>query len=423
MQENLFKWFFRIRQYRFVDLTQRTLTRLFPFAIIGSFLSAFRKTVLDDAGFINNVFDIPNLLPQYDLLNHYFQNLSHLTLGILGILAAYYMADLSVRKYSHKIYQAGITAAVAYVLVFNPANLVKGHMQLSAMTRYTGMRGLLVGLVFGYIVGTIFGRVARWGQKHAKHTESVNNYGMIGVVALVLGGGLLLNVGLNMLVKFTPITNGIDMAVSALQRGSFSMTLLGTLVTTAMRWLGLSGPFEFDNSFTSPTANANLMFALKHHSAWQVPNPFTEESLYDSFGLFGGVGGVLALGVAVILFSKSHKQRAISNISILPTLFGSGQGLMIGLPVLFSPIYLIPFIFVPTINVCLGAILIGLKAMPPSIYPVPIGTPGPLIAFMGSGGNCVALFAGIVMFIIDVMIYIPFVKLDERIQIRLNERH
>ncbi|SUP59080.1 EIICB-Lac [Weissella viridescens] len=96
---------------------------------------------------------------------------------------------------------------------------------------------------------------------------------------------------------------------------------------------------------------------------------------------------------------------------------------MIGLPVLFSPIYLIPFIFVPTINVCLGAILIGLKAMPPSIYPVPIGTPGPLIAFMGSGGNCVALFAGIVMFIIDVMIYIPFVKLDERIQIRLNERH
>ncbi|SUP59081.1 Uncharacterised protein [Weissella viridescens] len=46
------------------------------------------------------------------------------------------------------------------------------------------------------------------------------------------------------------------------------------------------------------------MFALKHHSAWQVSNPFTEESLYDSFGLFGGVGGVLALGVAVILFSK-----------------------------------------------------------------------------------------------------------------------
>ncbi|RRG17645.1 PTS sugar transporter subunit IIC [Weissella viridescens] len=423
MQENLFKWFYQIRQYRFVDLTQQTLTRLFPFAIIGSFLSAFRKTVLDDEGFVNNVFNIPDILPKYDVLNHYFQNLTHLTLGILGILAAYYMAELTVRKYSHRIYQAGITSAVAYVLVFNPANLVKGHMQLAALTRYTGMRGLLVGLIFGYLVGSIFGRVARWGQKHDRHADNVNNYGMIGVVALVLAGGLVLNVGLNALVKFTPITNGIETVVSTLQRGTFGMTLLGTIVTTGLRWVGLSGPFEFDNSFTSPTANANLMFALKHHSPWQVPNPFTEESLYDSFGLFGGVGGILALGVAILLFSNNRKQRATSHISMLPTIFGSGQGLMIGLPVLFNPIYLLPFVLVPTVNVCLGALLICCKAMPPSIYPVPIGTPGPLIAFIGSGGNFVALLAGIGMFIIDVLIYIPFVKLDKRIQTRLNERH
>ena len=49
------------------------------------------------------------------------------------------------------------------------------------------------------------------------------------------------------------------------------------------------------------------------------------------------------------------------------------------------------------------------------VYPVPVGTPGPLIAFIGTNGNVVALLLGIVDLALSVVIYLPFMRLAETI--------
>jgi PTS system cellobiose-specific IIC component len=62
-----------------------------------------------------------------------------------------------------------------------------------------------------------------------------------------------------------------------------------------------------------------------------------------------------------------------------------------------------------------AAIAIALHWIPPVVYPVPIGTPGPLIAFIGTNGNVVALGLGLINLALSVAIYLPFMRLAEAI--------
>ena len=93
---------------------------------------------------------------------------------------------------------------------------------------------------------------------------------------------------------------------------------------------------------------------------------------------------------------------------------------MTGIPVLFNIIFLIPFILAPIANMLMAAIAIALHLMPPSVYPVPIGTPGPLIAFIGTNGSWRALMFSILAVIISTWIYIPFVKMAAKVKILDN---
>ena len=88
---------------------------------------------------------------------------------------------------------------------------------------------------------------------------------------------------------------------------------------------------------------------------------------------------------------------------------------MLGIPVALNVIYLVPFIIAPIINVLVAAILLYFKVIPPSVYPVPTGTPSILYAFVGSAGSLRTLVLAILLFAMDVLIYIPFVKLDDRL--------
>src|SRR5699024_11776542 len=105
---------------------------------------------------------------------------------------------------------------------------------------------------------------------------------------------------------------------------------------------------------------------------------------------------------------------------LLQILFNSVSTFMIIHPVNFNSFYLIPFILTPILNIVIAALAIIAHIMPPVVYPVPMGTPGPLVAFIGTGGNFVALIIGVIVFFIDIIVYIPFVKLNEQIWLKMQ---
>ncbi len=50
-----------------------------------------------------------------------------------------------------------------------------------------------------------------------------------------------------------------------------------------------------------------------------------------------------------------------------------------------------------------------MKIIPPVAYGIPWTTPGPLMPFLGTGGNILALVIGFICLGVSVLIYSPFV--------------
>ena len=64
----------------------------------------------------------------------------------------------------------------------------------------------------------------------------------------------------------------------------------------------------------------------------------------------------------------------------------------------------------------IAAVALCFKLMPAAVYPVPDGTPSLLYAFIGTGGSLRALAVSILCFAIDVLLYLPFVHMGNRIR-------
>ena len=70
---------------------------------------------------------------------------------------------------------------------------------------------------------------------------------------------------------------------------------------------------------------------------------------------------------------------------------------------------MIPFVLTPVVNILIGYFAISTGFMDPLGYGVPWTTPGPLIPYIGSGGDIMGLVVGIFCLAVSVAIYTPFV--------------
>jgi PTS system cellobiose-specific IIC component len=190
------------------------------------------------------------------------------------------------------------------------------------------------------------------------------------------------------------------------------ISLLLSLGVALMDWLGLGMPTSYGVPLNTPAYAANLNYALAHGSSWNVPYKFLGSTLYNSFANFGGDGLVLALIVAILLFPGNTGTHRVARWSALPTIFNFDYGSLVGLPIILNPVFLLPFMLLPVINMSLAAGMIALHLLPSTPYPVLLGTPGPLLGFIATNGNWSTLLFTIVLLLIDILAYIPFVRLS-----------
>src|SRR5699024_4374548 len=112
----------------------------------------------------------------------------------------------------------------------------------------------------------------------------------------------------------------------------------------------------------------------------------------DAFANMGGSGMTLGLIIAIFIASKRSDYREIAKVSFVPGLFNINEPLIFGLPIVLNPILAIPFILTPIVNILIGYLAtVVLQIIPPVAIGVPWTTPGPLIPFLGTGGNFLAL--------------------------------
>jgi lactose/cellobiose-specific phosphotransferase system IIC component len=137
------------------------------------------------------------------------------------------------------------------------------------------------------------------------------------------------------------------------------------------------------------------------------------KEFFDVYVYLGGAGATMGLLVALLLTGKDSSESRLAKVSVLPCIFNINEIIIFGLPIIFNPYYFIPFILTPILLsfTSWAAILLGF--VPPVTQAVIWTTPIFLSGYLSSGS-----ISGIILQAINlafaVLIYIPFIRLQQR---------
>lgn len=146
-----------------------------------------------------------------------------------------------------------------------------------------------------------------------------------------------------------------------------------------------------------------------------VTNLITVSDL-SFFGQIGGTGCTLCMIIAVFLVSHNKAGKAVSSMSVLPGIFNINEPMIFGYPIVYNLSLLIPFIFVPVINIAIHYFAQVLGLVSPVVAYIPWNTPVLVSGFLSTGGDWRTVVLQAVLIVIGTLIYIPFVKLADRTQ-------
>ncbi|AKP03328.1 PTS transporter subunit EIIC [Companilactobacillus pabuli] len=422
-EEKLIHLTLKIQKLLLYRIIQRTLLLIFPFALFGSFIKIIQTIVLGKEGFLTDVFPTIGNDFIYRQLENIASGLYNMSLGWVSVIAVFGAAKYSAKYFNRDDQLAGITGVSSFLIVdysYSKIQPISFHPQI------LGMKGLLFAILWGIFIGWLFKKCS----KQIPDTQPNNNvlertFISLKPIIFSLLIAMLFSTFINITYYSEAPGNFINSLASEYTSNNdwaqLFKTLIFSIYTLIMSFFGWSGTYSaLGVEKMDVLSTVNLNYALEKHTAWNAPNPFTSSTLYHAFATFGGTGSILGLIIAILIVSKDKDFQTVARWAMIPSIFNIGSGVMTGIPVLFNIIFLIPFILAPIANMLMAAIAIALHLMPPSVYPVPIGTPGPLIAFIGTNGSWRALMFSILAVIISTWIYIPFVKMAAKVKILDN---
>ena len=146
-------------------------------------------------------------------------------------------------------------------------------------------------------------------------------------------------------------------------------------------------------------------------------NPILSKQFFDCFVLMGGCGATICLLIAIVLFSKNRARRGLGATAALPMIFNINELMVFGLPIVFNPIMLIPFLSVPLICYSTAYFATAVGLVPVITNSVEWTTPIILGGYQATGSIAGALMQ-VFNVVLGVAIYVPFIRLLDR---RTNE--
>ena len=178
----------------------------------------------------------------------------------------------------------------------------------------------------------------------------------------------------------------------------------------AMFWfVGIQGP-----SIVEPAVSAiyyvNIANNLQLYQAGKHAANILTPGVQQFVATLGGTGATLMITLMFAFMAKSKELKAIGRASSIPVLFGVNEPILFGAPLILNPVFFVPFICAPILNVWLFKIFVDYIGMNSFLYILPWTTPGPLGLFLGCGMAIKALILAILLLVVDFIVYYPFFK-------------
>ena len=414
----------KLNSQRHICAVRDAFILTFPLTMAGSLMVLLNFVLLSPDGFIASLLHLGDLIPNLSSYQAIFSPVLKGSTDIIAILVVFLIARNLAKTLGADDLLTGLTAVSVFFIIYPNAG------EDGFKTTYFGAQGLFVAIIVGLLVGELMSKLSKSPKLEIKMPEQVppavaRTFKVLIPIILVTIGFSIINF---IILKFSD--GGIQTLVyEVLQKpltklgSNIWSTLILALVSNLLWVMGIHGPNTIaavrDTMFAEATAE-NLKYVTENLTAWGAPYPNTW-ALVDGFANYGGSGATLGLIIAIFIFSKAKDQKDIAKLSFAPGLFNINESVIFGLPIVLNPIFIIPFLLAPIINIFIGYLAITLKIIPPIAYGVPWTTPGPLIPFLGTGGVFMGLVVGIVCLLVSVAVYAPFVIASNKTASNLEE--
>lgn len=196
-------------------------------------------------------------------------------------------------------------------------------------------------------------------------------------------------------------------------QGFGTVILVTTLVQVfwffGINGLGVLAPIL--DSIWLTAQNSNITAVRNGH----IPPYIWSRGSFDVFAWFGGAGGTLMLIVAILIFSKRSDYRTVAKIALAPGIFNIGEPILLGLPVVLNPVYLIPFVLSPVVSVAFSYWISVMGLVNPVQVAVPSIMPPIIGPFLACNYDWRAIVLSIINMLIALAIWAPFVIAADKI--------
>lgn len=170
---------------------------------------------------------------------------------------------------------------------------------------------------------------------------------------------------------------------------------------------GVQGPSIVSPAVT-PIMIANTAANLAQYQAGgHVSHVFAQNAM-DYVMNFGGTGSTFIIAYVLVIAAKSAQLKAVGKASIIPSSFSVNEPVLFGLPIIMNPIFFVPFIVTPMVNISLFKFFVTTLGMNGMMYYLPWTVPAPIGIVAATGFAPLSfVFVGAIL-VLDVLIFLPF---------------
>lgn len=350
------------------------------------------------------------------------------SMGILGLLVSATTARALTDSYNRRLPAtkqlnrvSTMIAAIVVFLFLSSTEIAQGEgdaVVAGFSSGYLGTTGLLAAFVAAFI------------------TVIVYNFCMKNDIAIRMPEEVPPNISqaFTDVIPFAiavVIAYGIDIAIRAFTGVSFAQAIIQMfqpLFTAADGYVGIAiiygaisffwfigihGPSIVEPAITAIAflnMDANLALIQGGEHAANIITP----GLQYFVATLGGTGATFVVPYLFMWFGKSKQNKAVGKASFIPTSFGVNEPILFGGPLVLNPVFFVPFVLAPIINVWIFKFFVEVIGMNGFSYFLPWPTPGPIGIVLGTGIAPLSFVVVALLIAVDAIIYYPFFKVYDK---------
>lgn len=339
-----------------------------------------------------------------------------MSMFIMTLYAVFGIGHSLAKSYKLDGLSGAILAELSFLLTILPVAATAGETNLGLVLPMSklGAAGMFVGIIASIIAVEIYRFIDRSGFK-VRMPEQVPASVAKSFEALTPTAAIILLMGsITYFFNFDwhgTIADFVKPLVSATD-SIYSVLFIIFLITFFWSF-GIHG-VSIIGSLARPIWLVLMEANVQALAEGKVLPSIAPEPFYQWFVWIGGSGCTIGLALLLAFRAKSSYAKSLGKTSLAPVLFNINEPIIFGCPIVLNPILIIPFIVTPLVNAIIAYSAISFNLVSRLSTIAPWTFPGPIGAYIATGGDYRAIILNVLLILVSVAIYYPFFKMYDK---------